>query len=306
MIHLAPLARLLSVLLLVSALAACGGDTTEHADPAGGGTHADDGGHDHEQGPHGGAIAVVGDEVAHLEALHDEDAGQVTVYVLGEDNAVVALDQPPLLNLVTDEGSRQVKAVAVGEAWLFEDAALLGEPEKARFRLVIAGKTYQPDMPCSHEHGADGEHGDEHGGHGPHDGVRITFADGLGHLELKLHDDKGDLELWLTKDDQGTTPYDLPLDALITVTFTDHGGRKVALAVRNRERNEDEDGKANLREGKTNYFIFPGDTGVDASWLTGAEFVSQVIVTIAADGKTFTTQPFTLRPHTHGAGDHEH
>ena len=102
------------------------------------------------------------------------------------------------------------------------------------------------------------------------------------------------------------SPYDLPLDARITVTFGDHGGREVALAVRNRERNEDEDGQPNLRDGKTNYFIFPGDTGADASWLMGSDFVSQVFVTIEADGKTFITQPFELRPHTHGAGDHEH
>lgn len=292
--------RTLTVLLLCLGVAACGGDTTD-SDSGAADPHAGEDAHDHgAPGPHGGAIAVVGDHLAHLEALHDDVLGQVTVYVMDTSDNLLQLDPAPVLNMVTDEGSAQVKPIAVGGAWIFEHDALMEHPEKARFRIVISGKSYTVDMPCSHEHEDDG-HADEHAdeAHGPHDGVVRGFADGLGHLELKLHDDKGDLELWLAKDEKMATPYDLPLDASITVTFADHGNKAVSLAVRNREQNEDEDGTPTLRDGKTNYFIFPGDTGADASWLMGADFVSQVTVKIEADGKTFVTQPFELRPHTH-------
>ena len=93
--------------------------------------------HDAETaGPHGGALANVGTSAARLEALHDDVLGQVTVYVLDETDGMLTLDQPPVLNMVTDEGSVQVQATAVGGAWVFESDDLLDEPEKARFRLA--------------------------------------------------------------------------------------------------------------------------------------------------------------------------
>ena len=174
------------------------------------------------------------------------------------------------------------------------------------------------DAGHGHDHGSDA--GDGHGaspatkahGHdgGASDGViaRITQADTsekVGYLRLKLHDDKGDLEIWLVRDADFSQPFDVPLDSTITVTFTGKDNRTVTLAVRNRNRNEGEDGKANVRDGKTNYFIFPGDTGTDASWLKGADFLSTVKVGFSADAKKYATSQFVLRPHTHGEG-HPH
>ena len=138
--------------------------------------------------------------------------------------------------------------------------------------------------------------------HGSHDGVVASFQGGpatSGHLELKLHDDKGDLELWLGQDDKLKTPFDLPLDATIEVAFTGKDARKVTLRPRNRSQNEDESGQPNIRNGKTNYFIFPSQPGEDASWLKGKEFKSRVVVRFTRDGSVFTTQEFTLAPHTH-------
>ena len=89
-------------------------------------------------------------------------------------------------------------------------------------------------------------------------------------------------------------------------TTLDYGDRKVELAVRNTGDNEDEDGPPTNRGGKTNYFIFPGDTGADAAWLMGADFESKVVVSFEVDGVTYTSDEFLLRPHTHGAGDHDH
>jgi len=166
----------------------------------------------------------------------------------------------------------------------------------------------------SHDHGhggADHPHGDG-GGHdhdaGGGDGVLARFTQGdekVGYLRLKLHDDKGDLELWLARDAELAQPFDLPLDSTITVTFTDKGNKTTTLRVRNRDKNEDEDGKATVRDGKTNYFIFPGDTGEDASWLKGADFLATVKVAFTADGKEYASSAFVLRPHTHGDG-HAH
>lgn len=164
----------------------------------------------------------------------------------------------------------------------------------------------------AHDHGA-GAHDHGEGGHDAEgsNGVLARFIQAdtknkVGYLRLKLHDDKGDLELWLAKDAEMTQPFDLPLDGTATVTFTDKENKTTTLRVRNTDKNEDEDGKANVREGKTNYFIFPGDTGEDAAWLKGADFLATVKVAFSADGKDYVTSPFVLRPHTHGAGEHSH
>jgi hypothetical protein len=148
-------------------------------------------------------------------------------------------------------------------------------------------------------------HGHEHGAT-PHDGVVAYFQgpDGklAGHLELKLHDDKGDLELWIAQDAAISKPFDLPLDAVIRVEFIDVGKRTVDLRVRNAEKNEDEDGAPNVRGARTNYFIFPGETGADAAWLMGATFSSVVRVTFQAEGQRYVSEEFMLVPHTHADG----
>ncbi len=143
----------------------------------------------------------------------------------------------------------------------------------------------------------------------PHDGViaRLGGDDGkpTSWLELKLHDDKGDLELWLTTDKAGKHPLDVPLATRPTVTFADHDDKTVTLAPRNSDKNEDEDGTPNLRDGKTQYFIYPGASGEDASWLTGKAFQSIVTVTVSLDGAAATSAEFVLQPHTHEDGHAE-
>ena len=144
-------------------------------------------------------------------------------------------------------------------------------------------------------------------GHGPHDGefgpVLNEKGAAIARVELKLHDDKGDLELWVTSAD-GKSPVDLPLGAKIGVDFLDKEGRKVVLQVRNSVRNEDEDGMPNIRDGKTNYFIFPGDTGADATWLMGKSFKTMVRISLEVEGQAVQTIPFHLSPH--GGADHSH
>lgn len=167
------------------------------------------------------------------------------------------------------------------------------EPFRVVLRLRVDGTDERASLPLS-------GHGHEHV-EGPHHGVPATFSGGdvNGHLELKLHDDKGDLELWLAGDASYATPFDLSLDAAIEIEFVDVEGRKVVLRPRDTSRNEDEDGQPNIRDGATNYFIFPSQEGEDASWLVGKEFQSIVVVRFSRGGQAFVSEEFVLKPHTH-------
>jgi hypothetical protein len=146
-------------------------------------------------------------------------------------------------------------------------------------------------------------------------------AEVAGFLELKLHDDLGDLEAWLTltsngQDQAAGRPLDLPAaSAQLTATFhapAAHQGRAVHLRVRNGNRNEDEGGNANMRPGQvTNYFIFPGGASDetkgagaaaadDALWLTGESWRGLVsfVFDDEASGAAYACDPFVLVPHS--------
>merc|ERR1711972_763560 len=129
----------------------------------------------------------------------------------------------------------------------------------------------------------------------------LEDADGkhVGFIELKLHDDAGDLELWMCADGAMSQPLDFPADTVITVTFPTHDNRSVQLSVRDNDKNEDEDGKPNMRGGKTNYFIFPGESDQDPTFLIGENFRSTTTVTFKAAGKAYRAPPFILVPHQH-------
>jgi hypothetical protein len=121
-----------------------------------------------------------------------------------------------------------------------------------------------------------------------------------GLLELKLHDDAGDLELWLYSSTVGgkPKPFDIPKETVICVTFPSHGDKAIEMRIRNAGKNEDEDLRPNMRGAKTNYFIFPGETGSDAAWLQGEKWRGNAVVTFEADGNSYACDPFVLVPHT--------
>ena len=141
---------------------------------------------------------------------------------------------------------------------------------------------------------------------GPQGGRLAPLQDAAGATvawaELKLHDDKGDLELWIATDPRLAKPFDLPLATLPTVAFPTLN-KSITLKVRNTQSNEDENVKPNIRDGKTNYFIFPGDSGTDASWLKGPNFSSEAKISIGE----LSSPVFKLIPHAHASGnDHPH
>lgn len=174
--------------------------------------------------------------------------------------------------------------------------------------FIITGCTLPKiNQNYSHEHAH--EHADSYGhthehthSDSSHHGIVVPLFSAQQHVgfaEIKLHDDKGDLELWLTLDKNKGTPFDLALDSNITVSFQKLDTKKVALRIRNIEKNEDEDGKGNIRDNKTNYFIFPGDTGADATFLIGKGFSTETVISFEVDGVRYTTNTFKLQPHTH-------
>ena len=278
-----------------------------------------DKGKDH--GPSGGAAAK-GTEASE-EAGHgtSTELGTVTIashefsvvgygeVVAGTDAAFevqgVGISEAELakLNLylwVEAEDGAQLSAPAKGtredEGFHFHvtPRAGKGDPHRIVLRIRGDGVDERSGLPLS-------GHGHEHDD-GPHHGVLASLlskSGTKGFLELKLHHDKGDLELWLSKDKQISVPLDLSLDATIEIEFIDVLSRKVALRVRNTSMNEDEDGNPNVRDGQTNYFMFPSQPSEDASWLQGKEFSSIVVVRFASGGDAFESEEFVLKPHVH-------
>ncbi|MGE3172482.1 MAG: hypothetical protein AB7O97_07625 [Planctomycetota bacterium] len=110
--------------------------------------------HGHE-GPHGGHLLEVGDHVAHLEVMHDEAAGKMTIYVLGSDAKSALTDaKAPQVKLSTDSGPKVLSTTAVsGAAGAFAvtDPALKAHGPEGRISIEIGGKTYNPALEHDHK-----------------------------------------------------------------------------------------------------------------------------------------------------------
>jgi len=272
--------------------------------------------HSHGDAPHGGTIADWGGGAYHVEFTVDHDAKSTAVYILGDDAVTAAPVKAEKLLLTINEPAFQVELTPDPQTGETGDAAsrFVGQHENLgivrEFAGTISGEVDGTPYAGDFKEVAGGHgHGHEHTT--PHDGVVAALkgesGEGVGFVELKLHDDKGDLEAWLGKDRQMKEPFDLPAATVINVSFRDVPGKTAALGVRDNQRNEDEEGNANLRDGKTNYFIFPGDSGQDPNWLMGAKFKSLVELSFTVNGKSYTSEEFVLIPHTHADGQaHAH
>jgi len=134
----------------------------------------------------------------------------------------------------------------------------------------------------------------------------FTGPDGkpAGLAKLWLGDRTGELEVWLATT-KGMT-FDVPLDTVIQVKMIDKKGRTVELRIKDKKLNHFEDAKSNIRNGKSNYFVFPGDREVDVRWLASPIFRAVCVVSFTVDGKRYTTQSFALTTpqaahgHSHG------
>lgn len=271
--------------------------------------------HAHGTGPNGGVVFDLG--AYHAEFLVDHEAKEFKIVFLGADEKSAAPVGATELIVVTKETkTAEGKAVPTMTVMLAPAEAASGKASTfvgsnplianvADFSGSVIG-----DIDGKPASGEFDEAGAGHGhAHAPHDGMVAPLKNAndevVGFVELKLHDDKGDLELWLAKDREIAQPLDIPANSEIGVAFLDFGDKIATLRVRNNDQNEDEDGKPNLRNGKTNYFIFPGDSGQDPSWLMGAKFKSAVKLSFTLGGQKYTSEEFVLVPHTHADG-HSH
>lgn len=244
-----------------------------------------------------GADSAVAAKV--LKAPVGKDWKTVNLYVWVEDADGGMLNAPERSHV--EDGRLHAHAFVPAKSKAAPDAIVFRVRDGAtdeRAKLPLAGKGGTlADAPKGHSHDKT-----------PHDGMQSVLetdtGSPIGWVELKLHDDRGDLELWLATDKSMAKAFALSAaTAEIVVTFADHANRRVQLAPRDLTRNPDESGVANMRDGLTHYFVFPGKTGMDASWLKGKAFQSVVTVTVKADGKTWKSREFVLKPHTHtGAG----
>jgi hypothetical protein len=264
----------------------------------------------HGAGPTGGVVFDLGSHHAEFTVNHEK--GEVTIVVLGADEKSTTPVTASELILVTKETK-----TADGKAVPSMTIVLLPQDDAGGKSATFVGSdpgignvadfagTVSAEIDGKP---ATGEFDEATGGHAhsAHDGVVAALkneADQIvGFVELKLHDDKGDLEAWLGKDRMIKEPIDLPAGTTLVANFNDLPGKTAALRIRNNRENEDEDGNPNLRNGLTNYFIFPGDSGQDPSWLMGKDFKSVVVLSFTVDGKAYTSEEFTLVPHTHADG----
>ncbi len=300
--------RILSLLMMFFAaalLGACGDDHGSHDDD--GDKHHDDGGHgDGEEHGHGRKASLgsadIGGSKVEVALLGDVAAGHEAVLDVTVDG-----DAPEALRIWvgTESGQGSMKAKLDASDGVYhghvETPDPLPEGSAIWVELEAADGTRTKGsfaFPEGHHHAI-----------GPHQGMVAAFGSGGnpdGYVELKLHDDKGDLELWLATDEKITKPFDLDATSKITITFESHDGKVVTLQARDQDTNPDEDDKPNMRDGKTNYFIFPGETGADASWLMGTEFEGRVKVTFSRNGARYGTDVFELVPHGLGPDGHGH
>ncbi|MEM6673163.1 MAG: hypothetical protein AAF726_09975 [Planctomycetota bacterium] len=160
------------------------------------------------------------------------------------------------------------------------------EPLVLGFHPVIESLMKAAGMP--HVHANEGEKG----------GFLFPVFDAegeqVGTCEIKLHDDAGDIEVWLSRGGYDGEPWRLPVSTSLSLRFADLD-KDVTLSVRDEERNEDESGAVTVVAGATDYFVFPGETGVDAAWLMGKEFAAKAELVVGDS----TTGVFVLRPHVH-------
>ncbi|MFT4512268.1 MAG: hypothetical protein ACI91B_000957, partial [Planctomycetota bacterium] len=224
--------RTLLALALLATMAACGDNTP--ADAAGGPQQASP---SHEAG-HGAATSLGTLTVA----SHQFEIMQLGELVQGIEGALevipksIPAEQWSGLNLymwLESQDGTQVSVSAKGDL----------TADGFHFHLTPYADHEVPFRVTLRVRGGDGDernslpldgHGHEHI-EGPHHGLPATFAGGeqRGHLELKLHDDKGDLELWLSRDAKLSQPFDLPIDSTIEIEFIDFEGKKVTLRARN-------------------------------------------------------------------------
>ncbi len=119
------------------------------------------------EGPHHGGLIELGKEEYHAELVHDEDAGQVAIYVLdGSAKTAVPIEAKEVTINVQHDGKPEQFSLAAkpdkndpegkSSRFVSEDAELIEhldeEGATARLVLKINGKSYNGKVTHSHDH----------------------------------------------------------------------------------------------------------------------------------------------------------
>lgn len=115
--------------------------------------------HDEHEGSHGGVVLEIGDHVAHVEVVHDQKAGKITLYLTDKDaKSALAIKDAPKINVKAEKGNKQIEAKAIdakdGAASQFEatDDVLKADPLKGRIAITINEKKYNVELKDAHDH----------------------------------------------------------------------------------------------------------------------------------------------------------
>ncbi|WP_372364756.1 hypothetical protein [Candidatus Uabimicrobium sp. HlEnr_7] len=115
-------------------------------------------GHEDEHGPHGGELLEVGEHLAHIELIHNEEMGKITLYILGKDaKTAEVIEGTPMLNLKYKGTQKQLKTVAMNTAENksshFEATdKILKEEVTGRIAVTIKGIKYNINIEHHHDH----------------------------------------------------------------------------------------------------------------------------------------------------------
>ncbi|MEM7309806.1 MAG: hypothetical protein AAF682_24230 [Planctomycetota bacterium] len=151
-------------LLAALLCASCGGEGGHSHDHD---SHAEAGGHVHHA-PHGGLLVVLGDEMAHVELLHEPDANSLTAWLLdGEAEKALRSAQSGLtvvlegedgeLELVLEPQASTLTGETVGDTSEFRgvDEGLARPRELAGHieRVEVLGSTFENvTIEAEHDH----------------------------------------------------------------------------------------------------------------------------------------------------------
>ena len=118
-----------------------GHDQNEHE----GHDHGKHEGHGHDEhaknGPNGGELLEVGEGVAEIEVIHNENEGSVKVYVYKEGGKEkLLLSAPPRINMTLDSGRKQLKTSAIGNAEKSHEFSITDDSLKGHVELTVALK----------------------------------------------------------------------------------------------------------------------------------------------------------------------
>ncbi len=280
----------LASLLLIPLLAACGDHHHDHGPAAEGHDHG------HEHGP-AATLRTEGDADAlwaNLNFVAARLGNPATLATDGANLAALAIALESLAAKAPDpDRAAGMLANLARAAGQLAHAADEGEPVEeplARVRQVL-------DLARRLDPASSAKPAEPAYVSGPSGGVLAELRDAsgkpVGWVEVKLHGDAGDLELWLARDIRIADPLTVPVATVAKLELLGPA-RTVELRVRDAQSNKDERGRVTVADGRTPYLVFPGETGADASWLMGEGFRSRARLSVGE-----LTAEFELVPHSH-------